>query len=379
MTKLELDLAQSIGETFTRVAQRNERKVGAIRAASLTLASLVGVRIMEPATLRLAITWMTLAWLIVLAAPHRRYRRHVPFVTVALDAATIASFTFVAQPGRIALAITALVSTIFAISGAIRPQRWWIFVTTALAIGTTALAAYSAHVLFFEGLLLCALIAIAGVLGAWLARISRRAFESEVHRVVAGRFVSPQILDAGYRAPLRELTEARALEATVLVSDIRAFTSYAETRPPSEVLEFLNEVQGTFAAIVHEHHGVVDKFMGDGMLAVFAREEHAAHAIAAAREIAAAASQFEVKIGVGVHSGRVIAGVLGSGSRLELTVIGDTVNIASRLESLSKEKQVTALISDAVVDLAGSQSLVPLGPARIRGRAQEVIVYTLAA
>jgi class 3 adenylate cyclase len=234
-----------------------------------------------------------------------------------------------------------------------------------------------------EGLFLCLLIVVSGTMGSWLARISHRALESDVHRVVAGRFVPAPVLEAGSAAPLAHLTEPRAIDATVLVTDIRSFTSIAETLPPADVLEFLNEAQGTFATIVQNHGGSVDKFMGDGMLAVFGLPEpsadDAARAIGAAGEIARAAGRIGVRIGIGVHSGRVVAGVLGSGSRLELTVVGDTVNIASRLESLTKEKRVTALISGSVIERVSSlaHSLVPLGPALIRGRAHEVHLYTL--
>lgn len=386
MTNLELDLEQRVDETLTRAAQRNEVKIAGIRAVAFTIVSILGTRIFEPRTLWLSLGCTTWAWVILFVHRNRGYRRWVPFATTLFDACSIASFNLIASRGQaLSLASTALVSTLLAITGAIRPKRWWIIVTTALSLINMAIAAAVAHLAFPEGLLLCLLIVVAGILGAWLARISRHALESEVHRVVAGRFVSAEVLDAGYRAPLKQLTEARAADATILISDIRAFTAYAETRPPGEVLEFLNEVQGRFAAIVEEHGGRVDKFMGDGMLAVFgvpdALDNHASHAIAAARAIESAATGFGVQIGIGIHSGRIIAGLLGSGSRLELTVIGDTVNIASRLQALTKEKSVTALISDSVVDRASNDAnpLVRLGPARLRGRSQEVVVYTLAA
>jgi adenylate cyclase len=386
MTNLERDLTDSIRDTLARAGQRNELRVAWIRAISLSIVVVVGGQFMEITTIAMALGWMLSAWAIVAVERRTAYRRWVPSLTTALDAAMIASFTLRVERGQaLALATTALVCTLLAITGAIRIRRFWVWVTTSLSIANTALAAYTAGLGFFEGLLLCLLIVMAGMLGAWLSRISRNAIESEVQRVVAGRFVPAQVLDAGYRAPLKQLTEARALDATVLISDIRSFTTLAETLPPADVLEFLNRVQGTFASIVQEHGGSVDKFMGDGMLAVFgvpnAIDDHAARGIAAAQAIARAAREIGVPIGIGVHSGRVVAGILGSGSRLELTVIGDTVNIASRLESLTKEKQVTALISDSVVDRAGieSSSLLRLGPARLRGRSQELVIYTLAA
>ena len=378
MTNLERDLSQSIEEALAAAAQRNEVRVAWVRALTLSIVCAIGLAISSELTLRVSMFWALCAWIIV--ARHGHYRQWIFRLTTLLDAAMIASFTFIVEPNQaVALAATAVVCTLAAITGAIRIKPGWVRVTTFLAIINVALASWRHGLNVPEGLMLCLLIAMAGVLGSWLARISRHALESDVHRVVAGRFLPMQVLDAGYRAPLSALTEAKAMDATVLISDIRSFTTLAETLPPPEVLDFLNQVQGTLAGIVQDHGGTVDKFMGDGMLAVFDGELHASRAVAAATAMAQASRTLEVRIGIGVHSGRIVAGVLGTGSRLEMTVIGDTVNIASRLDSLTKEKSVTALLSEAVVERAGESALVPLGPARLRGRSSEVNVYTLAA
>ena len=386
MTGIERDLAQSIDETLHRAAHLNEVRVAWVRALNLSIVTALGTVIMSPTTLRLSAAWTACAWLIIVLKRLGHYRRVAIWATTILDGAMVASFTLVSEPGQpLLLASTALVCTLFAISGAIRIERWWVWVTTALAIANVAFASHTNGLTIAEGTVLCLLTGVSGLLGSWLGRISRHALESEVHRVVAGKFLPARVLDAGYRNSLSSLTEARAVDATVLISDIRSFTTYAETLPPAEVLEFLNHVQGTFAAIVQAHGGMIDKFMGDGMLAVFGAPEplddHASRAIGAARSIAAAASAMPIRVGVGVHSGRVVTGVLGNGARLELTVIGDTVNIAARLEALTKEKEVTVLISDAVVDRASNSvnPLVRLGPARLRGRSREVVIYTLAA
>jgi class 3 adenylate cyclase len=386
MTTVERDLKQSIEEALAGAAQRNEVRVARIRSFGLSIIAILGPQIMAPRTLRLALIWAAVSWVIVAVERHSKYRFWVPAATTALDAVMIASFTLVTAAGQpMMLASTALVCTILAITGALRMKRGWVVVTTLAAMANIALSAARNELLFAEGLLLCLLIGVAGVMGYFLTRISQRAFESEVNRVIASRFVPESVLDAGYQKPLSVLTEPRAIDATVLISDIRAFTKMAETLPPAEVLEFLNEVQGRFASIVEANGGTVDKFMGDGMLAVFGvrneKDNHASGAIAAARELVAAAEELAVPIGIGVHSGRVVTGLIGNGSRLELTVVGDTVNIASRLEKLTREKQVVALISDSVVDRASNSSnpLQKLGAAEIRGRANEVVIYTLVA
>lgn len=386
MTNVERDLSQSIGETLVRAAHRSEQRVAWIRALNLSIVTVLGAVTMRRSTLVLSVVWTVLAWTIVAVKRHSGYHRWAPWATTALDGAMVASYTLVSDRGQpMLLAATALVCTIIAITGAIRLERWWLWITTGVAMANVALAAAVNGLSFVEGLVLCLLIGMAGLFGSWLSRLSARAIESEVQRIVLGRFLPPQVLDAGYRRPLSLLTQPRAAYATVLVTDIRSFTTFAETLPPAKVLAFLNEIQGTFAAIVQEHGGTVDKFMGDGMLAVFGApqplEKHAACGIAAAVAIERAARDMGVAIGIGVHSGHVITGCLGNGARLELTVIGDTVNVASRLESMTKTRGVTALISDAAVARAGSAApaLKRLGSASVRGHAREVLVYTLAA
>ena len=171
--------------------------------------------------------------------------------------------------------------------------------------------------------------------------------------------------------------------------------------PPSQVLDYLNEVQGRLADIVAKHGGTVDKFMGDGILAVFGAPRHVAdHAqlgIAAATEIISSIASLNrerrgrgepaAEIGLGVHTGSVIAGCVGSGARLEFTVLGDAVNATSRLEGLTKEMGVTALVSEETVRRASNETrgvrdyilgrLTRRGEVSIRGRIAPLSVYSL--
>lgn len=171
--------------------------------------------------------------------------------------------------------------------------------------------------------------------------------------------------------------------------------------PPSEVLEYLNEVQGLLASIISKYGGTVDKFMGDGMLAVFGApqnlDDHPQQGIGAAAEIISSIATLNrerrergepaAEIGLGVHAGSVIAGCVGSGARLEFTVLGDAVNATSRLEGLTRELGVTALVSEETVRRAGDGAgwsrddvlgrLKWRGEVSIRGRIAPMSVYSL--
>jgi adenylate cyclase len=172
--------------------------------------------------------------------------------------------------------------------------------------------------------------------------------------------------------------------------DIRGFTQAARSRTPAEVVARLDAVFEILVDIVDRHNGVVNKFLGDGLLAIFGAPIddpfEAANAVAAAREILSAidasnvGDAWPIRLGIGVHIGEAVAGTVGSARRKEYTVIGDTVNLASRLESLNKEVGSELLVSDAVREAAGDAigEAVPLGPVSVRGYAEPVTVWRLA-
>lgn len=145
----------------------------------------------------------------------------------------------------------------------------------------------------------------------------------------------------------------REIDVTMMFVDIRGFTSFAERFAPREVVQMLNCLFELAVPIIASHGGHVDKFVGDGLLAVFgapaSRRDHADCAIQAALEIARAARErFEgdVEIGIGIDSGTVVAGNVGGGGRLDFTVIGDAVNTAARIESATRSTGDTILFSD---------------------------------
>jgi adenylate cyclase len=149
------------------------------------------------------------------------------------------------------------------------------------------------------------------------------------------------------------LLKAREVDVTMMFVDIRGFTSFAERFSPRDVVQTLNCLFELAVPIIGARGGHVDKFVGDGLLAVFGAPEplpdHADCAVGAALDIARAADQRfqgDLEIGIGIDSGRVVAGNVGGGGRLDFTVIGDAVNTAARIEQATRETGDTILFSD---------------------------------
>lgn len=183
-------------------------------------------------------------------------------------------------------------------------------------------------------------------------------------------------------------------EVTVLFSDIRGFTTMSEGLEPREVLSMLDDYFGRMSQIVKGHDGVVGKFMGDGMLAYWGvpdkLEDHAVMAVRAARDMRKAVRELNqyrenhglppLRVGIGIHTGTVAAGMLGGTLQAEYTVIGDAVNVASRVEGLTKEYGVDVLVSETTWDqLAEPRRGTRLASAEIRGRKEPVVLYTIDA
>ena len=204
------------------------------------------------------------------------------------------------------------------------------------------------------------------------------------------RYVSRQIAEKILSEPDRAFWQGERRRATILFSDIRGFTPLAEQLPPEEVVTLLNEYLGGMIDIVFEHEGTLDKFMGDAIMAVFGApvstgndEERAVRAALAMKEAVDSLSRrWEAegrgtfRIGIGINTGEVVVGNIGSELRLEYAAIGDHVNLAARLETLNKEYGTEILISESTY-----QSVSHLVECRwvdrvcVRGRSQEVDVY----
>jgi adenylate cyclase len=177
----------------------------------------------------------------------------------------------------------------------------------------------------------------------------------------------------------------------VVFVDIQGFTSFAENRRPEEVVEYLNSLFSVTTEIVNRHHGIVNKFLGDGFMAIFGAPIPDANAcrnaVAAGLEIVERVEAMSESgriaptvIRIGLHAGEAVTGNVGSAERQEYTVIGDVVNLASRLEQLNKQFGSRLLVSDAVLEQLDGQraSAIPHGEVQVKGRERPVLVYQLA-
>jgi adenylate cyclase len=174
------------------------------------------------------------------------------------------------------------------------------------------------------------------------------------------------------------------LMVTILFSDIRGFTAFCEEKDPGLVVDLLNEYMGAMVKIIVSYKGNVNKFIGDGILAIFSDEDgttpgdHALRAVRCGTEMAQFVGKF--KTGVGIHSGQAVVGNVGSQDKMEYTVLGDTVNLASRLESLNKEMKTQLILSEATRELLDGQfETVYLAEVPVRGKTVPLVIHTAAA
>lgn len=215
--------------------------------------------------------------------------------------------------------------------------------------------------------------------------------EREAIRETFGKYVSPEVRDEILAG--RVSGAGATLDVTILFADLRDFTPWVESHPAAEVVADLNAYFAEMDAAIRAEGGLVLQFIGDEIEAVFgapiAIAGHADAALAAARAMGERLNAFNaarraqgkpaLRHGIGIHSGSVIAGNIGSSERLSYALVGDAVNVASRIQALNKEFGTTVLVSAATQALlASSAHLSPLPAARVKGRASEVAIYALA-
>jgi class 3 adenylate cyclase len=224
---------------------------------------------------------------------------------------------------------------------------------------------------------------LAASFNAMIVAVEERAFIRDTF----GRYV-PDSIAAALVAKRGQL-EPILTTATILYADIADFTRIAENMAPARLVRMLNEYFSAVIKPITRYGGVVNQFQGDAMLVTFNvpvdDPDHADHAVTAAMEMldivaGRTFAEVDLRVRVGINTGEVIAGPVGSGDRVSYTVYGDAVNSAARLEQLGKEFGVPALVSDATVArLKRSYPLEAIGEVQIRGKAQALTVYKLAA
>jgi adenylate cyclase len=218
--------------------------------------------------------------------------------------------------------------------------------------------------------------------------------ERDKVRDLLGKVVSPEIATQLLHSGVQLGGEER--EVTILFSDLRNFTTMSEKMAPTEMLALLNRYLDRMSTIIEKHGGVIDKYIGDAIMALFGAPVTdpgaPGKAIAAAREMAQALDTLNRELvaegrpvlafGIGINTARVVAGNMGSKTRLNYTVIGDGVNLASRLESLTKDPAYATpiIVSDAT--LRAMKNPPPargLGEVKVKGKTEAVKIFALAA
>ena len=223
-------------------------------------------------------------------------------------------------------------------------------------------------------------------IGASLEKKRLRDQQKELMRRFATPEVAQDLQNSGFSLG------GKLVHASVMFSDIRGFTSLAETQPPEETIELLNTYYTLMFNAISGHGGIVSLIVGDGLMAIFGAPlpltNHSGRAVRAALEMIemvemfnaerAAADKPQIRIGIGIASGEMVAGYTGTNKRATYTCIGDTVNLAARLETHTKVAQRAILIDQATRSALGERIAVePLGPVPFRGKAAIVEVYSV--
>ncbi len=200
------------------------------------------------------------------------------------------------------------------------------------------------------------------------------------------RFLDPRVVQQlTNQTTLADAEVGRSQEITVLFSDIRGFTTLSETRSPEEIVTLLNQYFDQQVEVIFEHHGTLDKFIGDAIMAFWgapiATADHAQQAVLAALAMSENLEKFRLslgypfEIGIGIHTGKAVVGLIGSSRRLDYTAIGDAVNLASRIEGETKGVS-RILVSESTRNACGDMfDFIDHNEFTVKGRAQSVRLF----
>ncbi len=410
MTKERLDLF------FSAEEKSGERKINRLRLSFLgvffanELLNYHALGVVEY-RLHLRSVWTMLAWGLYGTAAWYAvnraglYARWMKYLSAAADALFL-TLTIILVEGNngplvplyfVLIAVSALrysyksilASAVLSAMGYAAVWRW--------SFGNQNLVPISAYAAVINMLIL----ALAGVLAGYVARKMRllvlKFADSQVRRELAesalSRYVSHQVARKILESPESEalMGEGRRTHAAVLISDIRGFTTMSDGMDPAELVKLLNAYFGRMVDVVFRHDGTLDKFVGDALIVVFndplSQPDAECRAVACAAEMQKELAAFNgtqtasggrtLGVGIGVHCGPVVAGNVGSSTRMDYTVMGDTVNFASRLQG--KAPAGAVYVSGAVREAtSGHYSYEDLGKMDFKGYSEPAAVYRLA-
>ncbi len=206
-----------------------------------------------------------------------------------------------------------------------------------------------------------------------------------------GQYVPPELVDEMAEAPNKYTQKAESKELTVLFSDVRDFTSISESLAPGDLSDLMNEYLTPMTKVIHQSRGTIDKYMGDAIMAFWGAplgdDRHVKNALVAAKEMVSILrdinQRFEdkgwpkIQIGIGIHTGEMSVGNMGSTFRMAYTVLGDNVNLTSRLEALTKQYGVTCMVSEDIVKKEQENHFREIDRVRVKGKENPVSIFEL--
>ena len=270
-------------------------------------------------------------------------------------------------------------------------NAWW---TSAVVAIAAAIFAWQSVAWFARGVWIPVTVPALTLVLAFVGDLAWKYFvegrEKRQVKKLFSRYVSKDVYEQLVANPSLAALGGARRHMTVLFSDIRGFTTMSEKGTPEDVVSQLNELFTRMVKVVFDHKGTVDKFVGDMIMALYGAPlddaDHAEHAVQTALQMIttlqqmnkewAAAGKPQLDIGIGVNTGDMIAGNVGSESIMSYTVIGDAVNLGARLESLNKEYGTRIIISEATRErLKGRYDIHPLGDVIVKGKSKPVAIY----
>jgi adenylate cyclase len=270
-------------------------------------------------------------------------------------------------------------------------DAWWTGAFVAIAAGLLTWLSIAA---FARGIWIPVTVPALTLIFAYVGDLAwKYVVEGREKRQVKklfSRYVSKDVYDQLVANPSLAALGGARRHMTVLFSDIRGFTTMSEKGSPEDVVAQLNELFTRMVGVVFAHRGTVDKFVGDMIMALYGAplddDDHAEHAVQTALAMIAtlhemnreweSRGQPQLDIGIGINTGDMIAGNVGSDTIMSYTVIGDAVNLGARLESLNKDYGTRIIISEATrARLKGRYDIHPLGDVVVKGKSQPVAIF----
>jgi adenylate cyclase len=282
-----------------------------------------------------------------------------------------------------ALLVAAGITALIAITTAAGAASTWLVLEAIALIAATQLLFRAGWILSFSETLVAVTLCL---IAAIVYRFATAEQRGNLFRRAISLFVGKEVAAVLDDTQTIRLSGVRQT-VTIMFTDIRGFTAFtervSEEQGPEIVVKMLNEYMAAMTALIVAHHGQVNKFLGDGILAVFSDSDegavpgdHARRAVECATAMVKAPARFET--GAGIHTGTAVVGNVGSADKMEYTVLGDTVNLASRIESLNKEYKTSLLMSGATQSLLGASiATTYLTAAPVKGKAAPIPIYTV--